>query len=685
MRSTRWHLDGFELEERSRCGPRDGTMRPRRAMTGPDAVPPMRRSCEEVLGRGGLSLDCPRSPGLLESRPGIVSGRVVSRGIALEPVTRVRSLGQSLTDAARAHPSLASALLVATAFLGCTWLSWRRLGSLIIDGGHELDVPRRLLEGGVLYRDIRWNWGPLAPWVNAALYRLFGVHSDTLMWAGIVTAALASLGLYLLARRFVGPFTSAWVAIAFIAASAFARRIDCAIFNFVAPFNFSGTYGITLAIGSVLLLVHHARSGKPATLAASAALAGLVALTKMETTFAVAVAQGAFVLSVLPRPSRARVIAWGCGLAVAAVGYGVAARMSQGLFWRSVVELLNGGSRFYITESMGIREVGLSLLEVALSALAWTGMLAAARWAAREDAGPRDWRLLALAWIALLVVPAFIVERMFFRAAPFLLVAGLGWIVLARIREGEAALDGRWREHLVVWAFALGALPRILLRTGLDHYGFYLLPPTFVCVATGMTRYLATRGGPSLSARILRTGASTVLAGVALGGFIASFPQLTKAVSEVRTARVHRLVDRRSPEATLIPVLSTLPPGTVCAAVPDGAGLIFASGLTPPDDGMIAYIPMHLYAPEIERAVLLAWERKPPQVIVYWGEDQSGVFGYAGFGRDYGLELAHWISRRYEVATEWETLRRRTALLVQRPEGSAESLARSSALLRASP
>ncbi len=151
---------------------------------------------------------------------------------------------------------------VATVFVASAWLSWRRLGSLIIDWGRELDVPRRLLEGATLYQDVRWYWGPLAPWINELLYRLFGVTSDTLMWSGIATAALACAGLFLIARRFVGPVTSAWVAVAFIVASAFAKRIPVAIFNFVAPFNFSATYGIALAIWSVLLLLWARRDGR---------------------------------------------------------------------------------------------------------------------------------------------------------------------------------------------------------------------------------------------------------------------------------------------------------------------------------------------------------------------------------------------------------------------------------------
>ena len=588
----------------------------------------MRRSYEDTLGRGGFSLEGGPRDHSLDS---------LDRGVA-----RARS----------AQASIGAALLVGTAFVAFAWISWRRLGSLIVDGGHELDVPRRLLEGATLYRDIFWNWGPLAPWVNAALYRAFGVHSDTLMWAGLVSAALACLGLYLLARRFVGPFTSAWVAITFLIVSAFAQRVPTSIFNFVAPYNFSATYGITLAIWSVLLLVRHARSGRPATLAASAALAGLVTLTKMETTFAVVVAHGAFLATVLPRPTRARLIAWGCGFAVAAAGYLVAADLSEGQVWRSLVELLNGGSSFYIRSSMGIREVGLSLLQIAASVLGWAVVIPAARWLAEEGAAPRSRLTVALAWIVLLGVPAFIIREKFFRAAPFLLAAGLVWIVLCRRREGETALDGRWREHLVVWAFALGALPRLLLRTGVDHYGFYLLPPTLVCVAIGITHYLAAGRGPPRSRRILAIAASTVLAGVALDAFLVARAKFTRPMSEIRTERVWRLVPAGSAEAALAPFLSRYPPSAVAVAVPDGAGLIFAAGLTPPHDGMIAYIPMHLHS-GIEEEVLQAWKRTPPQIIIRWEEDQKSVFGYAGFGQDYGVELGRWISERYEVAREF--------------------------------
>jgi hypothetical protein len=553
--------------------------------------------------------------------------------------------------------------MMAAVFLGCAALSWRRLGSLIVDGGHELEVPRRLLAGAALYRDVSWNWGPLAPWLNAGLYSLFGVHADTLMAAGLGTAALAAIGLYLLARRFVGALTSAWVVVAFLAGCAFARRGDIAIFNFVAPFNFSATYGITLAIWSVLLLVRHARSGDPWTLAGSAGMAGLVALTRIETTFAVAVAHGAFLLTVFPRLGRARLIAWGGGIAVAALGFGVAAWTSQGRIWSSLFDLLNGGSRFYVTDSMGLREPRRALLEVGVSVLAWVAVLTAAWWAA----GSRSRWLRALAWGALVAVPAYVLERTFFRSAPLLLAAGVAWIVLSRMRDGEGALEGRWREHLIVWVFALGALPRIVLRTGVDHYGFYLLAPALVCVAVGMVHLLEHSHGPARSRRALEVGASAVLAGVALGALGVSYRYLTRPVTEVRTARVHSLVNAGGPEAAFIPLLGTLPPSTVGAAVPEGAGMIFASGLAFVDDSEVAYLPMVLEEPGVERRILEAWERTPPGVIVHWTEDQSAVFGYTGFGKDYGLALARWISERYTAVAQSPD--GKAELLVPRPHG----------------
>ena len=72
----------------------------------------MRRSYEDTLGRGGFSLEGGPRDHSLDS---------LDRGVA-----RARS----------AQASIGAALLVGTAFVAFAWISWRRLGSLIVDGGH---------------------------------------------------------------------------------------------------------------------------------------------------------------------------------------------------------------------------------------------------------------------------------------------------------------------------------------------------------------------------------------------------------------------------------------------------------------------------------------------------------------------------------------------------------------------
>ncbi|MDI6606249.1 MAG: hypothetical protein QME65_03800 [Candidatus Omnitrophota bacterium] len=49
-------------------------------------------------------------------------------------------------------------------------LSWLKWGDLIIDIGNEMYIPREILLGKVLYRDIYYYHGPFSVYFNAFLY-----------------------------------------------------------------------------------------------------------------------------------------------------------------------------------------------------------------------------------------------------------------------------------------------------------------------------------------------------------------------------------------------------------------------------------------------------------------------------------------------------------------------------------
>lgn len=47
------------------------------------------------------------------------------------------------------------------------WYTWARWGDMQADCGRELYVPVEILRGKLLYRDIFYSYGPLAPYMGA--------------------------------------------------------------------------------------------------------------------------------------------------------------------------------------------------------------------------------------------------------------------------------------------------------------------------------------------------------------------------------------------------------------------------------------------------------------------------------------------------------------------------------------
>src|SRR2546423_15211815 len=100
------------------------------------------------------------------------------------------------------YGALGSLVVLWVAELIVTWGAW---GNLTIDSGHEMYIPALLAEGKMLYRDLWFNFGPLAPYFNSYLFRLFGIHLSVLYWAGSLTALSAAVFLYM-----AGMQLSAW-------------------------------------------------------------------------------------------------------------------------------------------------------------------------------------------------------------------------------------------------------------------------------------------------------------------------------------------------------------------------------------------------------------------------------------------------------------------------------------------
>ncbi len=190
--------------------------------------------------------------------------------------------------------------------------SWQRWTQPLLDHGREMHLPSRLAAGETLYADVQFLYGPLAPYLNALLYRVFGVHLSVLHTAGTIAAVLILFLIYRLARRLMGVWESAL-------ATGLVLMI-CALkstANYVQPYAYAALYGLLFALVSLLMTAKYmeavlgergGHAGLPLRYLLGAGIfAGLSVISKPEIALAALAAAGA---ALLMQGLKARKILW---------------------------------------------------------------------------------------------------------------------------------------------------------------------------------------------------------------------------------------------------------------------------------------------------------------------------------------------------------------------------------------
>ena len=155
-----------------------------------------------------------------------------------------------------------------------TWGAW---GDVTIDSGHEMYVPALLATGKTLYRDTWFMYGPAGPYVNAYLFRMFGIHLNVLYWAGALSALASSVLLYL-TGMYLSSWVAGWTAGAVLLLEAFAPSVFC----FPLPYSFSAVYGCLLGCVFLYLAVRGADARDWFWTLGAGSLAGIELLMKPE-------------------------------------------------------------------------------------------------------------------------------------------------------------------------------------------------------------------------------------------------------------------------------------------------------------------------------------------------------------------------------------------------------------------
>jgi len=129
-----------------------------------------------------------------------------------------------------------------------------------------------------LFRDLWYMYGPLAPYLKALLFRIFGVQLTVLYVFGLALTLGTALITYEIARFFrLGPVGSAVPSLFFLT-EAFYPFIR----NFVFPYSYAASLATFLGLGCLYFVLRHASSHRTLYLGSAAVLGSLAILTKQE-------------------------------------------------------------------------------------------------------------------------------------------------------------------------------------------------------------------------------------------------------------------------------------------------------------------------------------------------------------------------------------------------------------------
>lgn len=177
-------------------------------------------------------------------------------------------------------------------FLSVCLISWHRWGSVVIDGGREMNLPLRILNGETLYSEVYHLYGPFAPYFNALLYMIFGVHLNTLYAAGFTCTILILVMVFNMGRHIM-PLLQATLATLAVMVLCVFKQGGHTIF----PYAYSALYGTTLALAAFVAQFYFLKNQKNIYLTLSGLLIGLALICKQEYGFAAIASALALILS----------------------------------------------------------------------------------------------------------------------------------------------------------------------------------------------------------------------------------------------------------------------------------------------------------------------------------------------------------------------------------------------------
>jgi hypothetical protein len=193
------------------------------------------------------------------------------------PIDSPRAIDSLKGSGAPSRAWIARAVIIAVAG-AMAWFTWGHWGDFQIDSGREIYVPAAILQGKLLYRDIWYMYGMLAPYVQAFLFHIFGISLTALYVFGLSLTIGSALLVFEIARQFDLGLPLSVLPSLFFLSEAFYPFI----FNFVFPYSYAATLAAFLGMACLYFVIRHALGIRVIHLGMAALFGALAVLTKQE-------------------------------------------------------------------------------------------------------------------------------------------------------------------------------------------------------------------------------------------------------------------------------------------------------------------------------------------------------------------------------------------------------------------
>ncbi len=559
------------------------------------------------------------------------------------------------------------------------WYTWGHWGDVQIDCGRELYVPSEILKGRLLYRDLWYPYPPLAPYLQAAFFSLFGASLTSLYVLGLGTTLIAALLVFSIGRRFV-PVVPALVPPLFF----LLQGTHPGLFNYFFPYSYAALFGQLLGLTCLQLCMNLGPDERGPRLILAALIAGLALLCKQEFGAACFILLGSVLLL---RAFKLRSIRALCLDALAcAPGILLCTAVYGWFFWRLSAKFIlldnfestpgcyfmqtfgagwvrRGGLRFVPMEIFHTLRIDLMALGVwCLLSLQLRYLFLRRREALLVCTGGLILMLNLSPMLATLKPGGVVAAMTEIPAGSILFPIGAFWLCCVMwLRAARRWLQGRhalrdWSAILLA-TYALATGGRIMVQSVPVDYAIYYDIGSFLVFVMLVTE-VAKWAAKGLSERHASVMLRTVFAYEALLLVIGLWPRPQLVPSRLSTDRgtvyTHPAEARLYPEIVSF-IKEQAARGKRVLVLPEAPLLYVLSDTEAP---VRAYtISPGQLSPSGEQEFVRQAEQSGVDFVLVSNRD-TREYGAPYFGPDYGQTIYDWIDRHYEVVGQIGEFRR---------------------------